>query len=247
MSKTIDAFLSKSNIDKLRVGIPKEYFVKLLPKFVDFMVAELKTSINTSSVPQNVTKYNRKFKQIAHNEIMNDMVDTRVSMGKLTHGDYAKSSPDAMLNQWSTSVARQIQCREDRQQYVPDFDDTEADYDVVREKSDIVDMYTSENITSHVDPEDIFKSPTMQAMNVDGYGYSMTYDDHDSALALQEQIFGSSDIDAVNGYLGVRADMNIKERKNHVREYDRGNDGVRGTELDGMPLRRDMKNLRKRY
>jgi hypothetical protein len=250
-SAVIDLFLSRRNVDHLRVGVSKEHFAKLLPEFVSYMRQDIRKTMTAATTQQQVIKYNNKFKQLLYERTMNDYDTESMAsqyVGQLSSGDYTKSA-DAVLDSWNMNVARQTQQREDRQQYVADLD--EPDYDLIgpQRKSDkLTDIYSDGTPEAFTDPSEVvFGSKQMKQMNATGYGYSMTHDDHDSALALQEQIFGSSDLGAENGYLGVRADVNYKERKNHKREYDRGNDGIRGTELEGMPLRQNMKNLRKRY
>jgi hypothetical protein len=234
MSKIIDQFLSKQNVEYLRTGISKDHFAKILPKFVDYMISELSVELPTGPVHKIVGIYNKKFKQLTYNDVISSDVDMSMSIGKLSSTNY-NASADSILDNWKSNVARQVQDRDDHRQYVADLD--EPDYDIVGPTIDI----HGHAVTEDADILQIFKTP------FDDHGYAMDHDDYDSALELQEQIFGSSDIGAVNGYLGVRSNINIRERKNHVREYDRGNDGIRGSERESTVYRRDMKNVRRRY
>lgn len=254
-NKVLELFLSRRNVDHLRTGASKEHFAKLLPEFISYMREEMSSTMTVDSIQQQVIKYNQRFKKILYDRTMKDYETesmTSQHVGQLAHGDYSRSA-DTVLSSWNMNVARQVQHREDRQQHVADLD--EPDYDLIgpQKSTDRLEGIYFDGIPeAFTDPSDVvFGSKQMKQLNYENnapsYGYSMSHDDYDSALALQEQIFGSSDLGAENGYFGVRADINYKERKNHKREYDRGNDGIRGTELEGMPLRQNMKNVRRRY
>ena len=249
MSKVVvDLFLSEKNINYLSSGASKKHFNKLLPEFVTYMCNDMKKNISMRSNVEQVIKYNELFKKILYEHTMNEY-DTEsmssINIGVLNRGNYS-SDPDSLLASWNSNVARQVQTRQDRQQYIAD---EEPDYDLIgctSTNGNLTDFYTSAS-EAFTDLSSVFESKQMKQLNATGYGYSMTHDDYDSALALQEQIFGSSDLNAENGFFGVRSDINHKERKNHNRPYDIGNDGLTGTELEGLVMKKNMKNIRRHY
>ncbi len=122
--------------------------------------------------------------------------------------------------------------------------------------------------TSDANIGSIFETSAMKRMNV-GVGRTMSADDPESALYVQEQIWGradasqtallatgvpqwgsSSGIDDETSHQmfpGVRSEVRYRDVKNHHRQYDRGNDGLgSGRELDNFSRGYDMSSLRKR-
>lgn len=288
-------FLSRANLDRVCRGTDPKIVRTYMPGYVKFIKADSPSRRGT--IGELLDFYNRGFTKLLYDATLalDDKLD--VDVGHTHTGNYNKT-PDELLESWKFNAARQPQFREDPVASVSTNISSDAmhigdDTDPIWSEAELIDRTygraqqpqsfdrmtagqqsrrSTANFeqveTADADIDAIFHTPAMKRMNA-GMGYSMSADDPNSALRMQERIWGSADAtqtrliaseipqwgsasgvddeSSYEMYSGVRSEVRYRDTKNHHRQYDRGNDGLgRGQELDNFSGGFNMSTLRQR-